>query len=842
MESRDEIVAIDRRRLRQSRRRERFESSLQDLRYAARGLARRPALLLVTTITLTIGIAATTVMFSVVDQLLLQPPPGVSEPESVKRIYYQGTRKGRTSTQSVTPYPMISKLRESVPAFGDVAGSFRSSVTLGRGVGARNIDVQLVSGNYFRLLGVRPQLGRTFVDAEDRVPITDRVAVVSDAFWRSELAGATDVLGRRLLVAGKDFVVVGVAPKGFTGIDRLNIDVWVPMGAMATDMHGEGWHNTANVTWVQAIARLRVDGTSDAAETQGTAAYRAMLREWNQPWRDSTGRVLLGTLVATQSPRGISEEGKVSLWLLGVSGIVLLIACSNVANVLLARTLQRRREIAVRLALGVSRSRLVCMLLTESALLAGTGAAAAVAVTFGVGRLVQQTLLPGMVWNSTVVDARVWGFTLGAMMLCVLLAGVAPAMYGMRTSVSATLKASEGSSSKSRPALRTALLVLQAALSVVLLVGAGLFVRSLRNVNTRDVGIDLSEVVRVTMNLRGAGFEASQIEDIYRRGRERLRALPSVEEVSVLRGSVPLASENAMGFRIPGVDSLPGLPGGGPYGAIIESNFLSTVGARVLRGRNFSMAEDRVPTRTMLINEMLAKAYFGADDPVGKCVMVRADSVCTEIIGVVENVMLVSLVNDDRAMVYLAARHPLVGQATPQAMLVRAPNNADAVARQARKDLQQLSPGMPYVEVASFADLVAPQLRPWRLGATMFTLLGGIALGIAVVGLYGVMALLVSQRTHEIGVRMALGANAMDVVRLVSWQSIRAVLTGLAVGLGSAVIASRWIADLLYETSPRDPAVYASAALVLILAAVVASVVPARRATGTDPARALRAE
>jgi len=267
-------------------------------------------LLIVTTTALTIGIAANTVMFGVVDQLLLRAPAHVVDPDRVKRVYYQQSYKGKISAQAVTAYPMIPQLRTKVSAYGEVAGTFRASVTLGRGPDARSVDVQLVSANYFGLLGVQPRLGRTFAASEDRVPQADRVALVSDRFWKSELGETTDVIGRRLYVADKDFVIIGVAPEGFRGIDRLNIDLWVPIGALATDMYGEGWHNTPNASWVQVIARLRSDATPELAETQSTGAYRALLREWKQPWRDSTGRVVVGPVVATRTPNGLSPEGK----------------------------------------------------------------------------------------------------------------------------------------------------------------------------------------------------------------------------------------------------------------------------------------------------------------------------------------------------------------------------------------------------------------------------------------------------------------------------------------------------------------------------------------------------
>lgn len=840
-ESRRELIAVDQRRFGRAQRREHLMSLIDDIRYAARSLSRRPSLLAVTIGALTIGIAANAVMFGIVDQLLLQPPAHVTAPDDVKRVYFSDKDKGSAfvSVQPFTTYQVVTRLREQASAFSHVSAFYRTTATLGRGEGARSIDIQLVSGNFFQLLGVQPAAGRALHPDDDRVPIGEQVAVISHTFWTRELAESQDAIGRAVIIAGKPFIVVGVAPAGFTGIDRRNVDFWVPVSSMAEDLFGAGWHNVDDAWWVQIIARIRDDAMTAQAEAQASTAYQALIREWRSSVRDSTSSIVLGTLIGTRTPWGISVESKVSLWLMGVSAIVLLIACANVANLLLARTLQRRREIAVRLALGVSRWRLVRMLLSETALLAGTSAISALLLSYWAARVVQQTLLPGVMWNGNIMDGRVLAFTIAATVLTVLLAGLAPALQGLHTPLIHGLKQASRQVSEGRSHVRTSLVVVQAALSIVLLVGAGLFITSLRKVNERDVGIDLDRVVRVTMNLANAGFDRPQIEDIYRQAQERLVTVPGVDEVSVVVGTMPTAGALGIGLRIPGIDSLPRLPGAGPYGAFVQANFFPTVGARIVRGRNFTADEERFPSRTMIINEMLATSYFGERDPVGTCIWQENDTLCTEIVGVAENVMLFSVSGDQRAMIYLPSS---MAPRAPLGMVVRVHGDTKQVAMRIRSELQSLSPNMPYVRVASYAELVAPQLRPWRLGATMFSLMGAIALMIAVVGLYGVMAFLVSQRTHEIGVRMALGAQRADVVRLVAWQSARAVLLGLVLGSVLAAIASRWIAELLYETSARDPQVYLGAALALALAATVASIAPARRATAIHPAQALRAE
>jgi putative ABC transport system permease protein len=841
-QSQRELARVDRRRVATERREERLMSFADDLKYAARSLARRPTLLFVTTVTLSLGIAANAIMFGVVDQLLLRPPAYVTGPDAIKRIYYRDMEHGKANINSVTTYPVLTALRSNAPAFSELAAyGYAGEFSLGRGRDAQNVAVQLVSGNYFRLLGVRPLLGRALEDNDDRVPDGEAVAIVSFGLWQQQLGGDAQAIGRTLLLQGKTFTVVGIAPRGFAGIDKQRVDVWLPVSSIGDDVLGPGWHNTTHMWWAQIIGRVRDDVTPDVAAEQATAAYRGLVREWKDPFRDSTSSVVLASIIGTRTPNGLSRESKVSLWLLGVSGIVLLIACANVANLLIARTLERRREIAVRLALGVSRGRLVRMLLTESALLAFVGSAMAMGIAYGASHLVQHVLLPNIVWSESVLDARVLAFTLGVTVICMLLAGLAPAFQGMSTKVSEGLKASSRQVAGGRGQLRFALLLAQAALSVILLVGAGLSVRSLRNVVAREVGIDRDRVLRITMPLSRFGFDTLQIEDIYRRGVERLRAVPGVTNVAVARLTFPMGNASASGFSVPGV-ARPAFSSGGPYNSAVTSGFFATIGARIVRGRDFTPAEERNPARVVIVNEAIANAYWPNTDPIGQCAKYGADSACSEVIGVVRNVLQFSLIRDDRAIVYAPPLHPGNRRARPGAMLVRVSSDPATIIPIVRRELQALAPTMPFVDVKSYGALVAPQLQPWRLGATMFTLFGAIALIIAAVGLYSVMAYWVSQRTHEIGVRMALGARRSDVVRLVAIQSSRPIIAGLILGGVIAFVASRWIMDMLYETSPHDPAVYGAAALVLALAAMVASIVPARRSSSVDPAQAIRTE
>jgi predicted permease len=838
--SQRELAEVDRRRLGRTHSREILMSAWDDFRYSARSLLRRPALMAISVSALTISIAASAVMFGVIDQLMRRPPSGVAAPDEVKRIYFSELRGKDVSTGPVTSYPLVSALQSGVPSL-DVAAFFGGSHTLGLGRDARSVKIQTVSGNYFSVLGVVLPAGRAFTAAEDDPSNPTRVAVVSDAYWRGELGQARDAIGRAVTIDGNPFSIIGIAPPGFSGIDRERTDVWVPVSALAAQGFGAKWHSDAGSYWIQAFGRLRRGATAQLAESQGTAAFRNEIRAEKMPWRDSAGTVVLGTLIGTRTPNGFSPESKVSLWLMGVALIVLLIACANVANLLIARTIDRRREIAVRLALGVSRGRLLRQLLSEAALLAGVAAIASVILAQMGSRFVERTLLPGIVWTDSVLDARVLAFTLGAAVVCILLAGAIPAAQGMATDVADGLKSSSRQIAGGRGGLRQALLATQAALSIVLLVGAGLFVNSLRNVVRRDVGIDIDHSMAVSMDLRHFGFSRPDIDATFQTALARATNVPGVRTAAMVWTTVPGSNASAMGVTLPGRAKEPELHGGGPYYGGIGANFFAAIGARILRGRDFTSSEERAPARVMIVNQMLADAYWPGADPIGQCARLGSDSTCTMIVGVAQNIMLFRMIKDDRAMIYLPPLHPMLG-GPPGAIIVRTVGDPAQVIPELRRAIQSVAPNMPFVSIRPYSEVVAPQLRPWRLGATMFTLFGAIALIIAAVGLYSVMAYWVSQRTHEIGVRVALGARTSDVVRLVTLQGSRAIGAGIVLGAAIALVASRWIAGMLYETSPRDPRVYLAAAVVMAIAGGMASVVPARRSARVDPAIALRTE
>jgi predicted permease len=532
-----------------------------------------------------------------------------------------------------------------------------------------------------------------------------------------------------------------------------------------------------------------------------------------------------------------SPVARVAVWIAGVAAIVLLIACANVANLLLARALFRRREMALRLALGASRARIVAQMITETLVLAFGGAVAGLAAAHW-GTAILRSLFLGDAGATDVVrDSRTLVFAGVAAVLAGLLTGLAPALQAGRHTLAPALKAGARDGTYQRSRMRTALLILQGALSVVLLVGAGLFVRSLHNVRALRLGFDVDRVLYIHPNPRGLKLSATESAQLARRLVEEARTIPEV--ASAARGiSVPFWSTEGVGFYVPGVDSIRRL---GTFTVQMASeDYFATLGTRILRGRGI-LATDRADgSLVAVVSEGMAKAVWPGKDALGQCIRLDSRSApCRTVVGVAENIQQNSLTEAQTLQFYVA-----IEQLRPEEaiLFVRTKGNATEYAELVRRRLQPLMPGAGYVSVTPMRDILDPRQRSWQVGATMFALFGGLALVLAAVGLYSVIAYTVAQRTQEIGVRIALGAQAPDVVRLVLGEGVRFALTGITLGGLVAIVASRWVGPLLFSVSPKDPAVYAVVALVLLAAAMVASALPALRASRVDPNVALRSE
>ena len=811
-----------------------------DLRDAARRLRRDPGVTAIIVAILAVGIAATTIMIGVVDELLLRPPAGVAHADGVRRVHYASTapRPGST-TADRHGYPIVAAIRDRVPAFAVAAATHLADVTLGAGPEAQRVTAQLVDADYFRVLDLQPSAGRFFSTPPTNMP-PEAGVVLSHGFWRRSFGGDRTIVGRQLRVENMLFSVIGVAAAGFHGLENRPVDLWVPTPSLAPALLGPQWATNANRFAFGLIARLRPGVPGPVADQQTTAALLQALER--QPQFGREWKAFTAPLHRLRAPDGIPTEGKVGLWLLGVAGAVLIVAIANVVSLLLTRALARRREIALRIALGATRGRLLRQEFAESAVLTMTAAIAALVLTWAGRRFVEAVLLPNFAWSGSVVDLRVLGATMAIAVVTALVATIAPAAHAVSTEALATIRATPRGASRRIGWFRTGLLVSQLALSVVLLIGAGLFIRSLASVRAQDIGIDLDRVILLALPDR-PGIPMAEINALYADAAARIAGLADVERVSVARGSAPMSMSQAStvlrdGWTVSETNgrTMPTFTVAGP-------GLLETLGATIERGRGMTADDDREKALVVVINRALATAYWPDVDALGQCVRVGSQSApCSTIVGIVENVLSYDRANTSQPQIYLLPSHPAVPNVRPRALVVRSRFEAAALVPAVRQIVQSLRPDMPFVAVTTMAERAEPQLQPWRLGSAMFILFGAIAIVIAAVGLFSAMAYAVSQQSQEIGIRMALGASSWQVVARVCRRGALTVGAGAMLGLFVAWLLSSRIATLLYRTSPTDPFVFATVAGVLAVAGVVAALVPARRSTRVDPLIVLKAE
>lgn len=826
--------------------RDRLREVRDDVAYAMRSVFRERGYAAVVIITLALGIGANATMFGLLDRLLLTGPAHVVEPGDVYRFYVntRNEHDGSTNRFAQMHGPALMQLRAAVPSMTHASGYMTQTSTLGAGVEARQLRLGGVSASFFDLLGVRPALGRFFDEAEDTPPAGERVIVLSHALWQSEFGGRRDVAGETIMLSGRPYVIVGVAPAGFTGVLLEPRDGWVPLSSTLAASMGENWATEQYGLYLPVVARLRPGATPERAAAEATAAWRAAVQDGPESHREAHL-----TLHPTRADAGGDEpmEARVARWLMAVAVIVLLVACANVANLYFARGLRRRREIAVRLAMGISRGRLLRLLLTESMLLAVLGGIAALFVAYWGAGIVRTVLLPDFDWTTSPLNSRVLAVSAVVTLLVGVVTGLAPALLAGRPDLAPSLAGSVHAPPAPGRA-RSVLAVLQAAFCVLLLVGAGVFVRSMWSVYEMNLGVDADRVMAVSFEWQtppDLGDEERAELDARRRtfygeAAARLAAEPGVDAASVAVGSVFGAAYFAR-IRVDGLDSIPSMPGGGPYMSAISPGYFATLGTPVLRGRVFGPGEGAGTDPVVVVSRTTADALWPGSDPLGRCVYMATapDAPCSRVVGVVADLRRFRIVEDAAFQFYV----PLGQQPTWMSgvtLLARTSVRPDVMGEPLRRVLYGLEPSLRFVNMQPFSEYLEPQRRPWKLGATLFALCGVLALVIAALGLYSVIAYLVLHRRHEIGVRMALGAGRNDVMRMVLRQSLLLTGAGVIIGVVAALLAAPHVEPLLFETSAVDPAVFAVVAATLVAAAVAAGMLPAWRASRVQPTEALR--
>ena len=819
----------------------------QDFRYVLRAIRHAPGFSAMVVLTLGLGLGANAAMFGIIDRLLLRGPAHVVDPDRVVRIY--ATEKnpdGTESTRGTLGYVLFAHLREGSTAFDDLAVVARTEVTVGRGAEAHRATIGRASWNFFPLLGVKPVVGRFFSADEDRPPQGENVVVLEEGYWRRTFAGDRGVLGKTMVMGGIPYTIVGVAPQGFTGVQLERRDAWVPI-SLTYWGPGPSWVTDWNSSWLQIVGRLEPGVTAAEAGSRATVAHQ---RSFDGAATHSMRTATLSVAPLRFNAGGReTTEARVSRWLVAVAVIVLLIACANVANLFLARAARRQREVAVRLALGVGRGRLIRFLVAESLMLGLAGGAVGLALAYAGGRFVRGVLLPNVAWADAAVDLRVFALTALAAILTGVVVGLVPAVRGTRLELARALRAGVRDGGFARSRLRAALTVTQAALSVVLLVGAGLFVRSLSRAVGTELGLQPDRILVVSFDwpaTPGQSQEARQ-QERQRQGRfyddavVRARAIPGVEHAAVVVGTPFQSAMSLEKLRVPGRDSLPQLPGGGPFIRAVSEDYFAAAGTRLLRGRAFTAADVSMGQRVVVVNETMARVIWPNRDPIGQCLLMNAMP-CSHVIGVVEDARRFELREEPAMQYYIPIGQEQALGFGGRTMFVRPTGDPAAMIEPLRAEMRRLAPGLGYISVQRLQDIVDPQLRPWRLGATMFGVFGGLAILVAAIGLYSVISYLVTQRRHELAVRIAIGAEASNIVGLVVRHGLTLALIGVAVGLLITLNGARWIEPLLFETSPRDPVVYGLVIAVLIAATLLATAVPAWRASRTDPIEALRTD
>jgi putative ABC transport system permease protein len=824
-----------------------MDNLLKDLRYGLRMLIKNPGFTVVAVIALTLGIGANSAIFSVVNAVLLRPLP-YDDPD---KLMIMSERSPQLEGMSIS-YPNFLDWREQNQVFEHIAVFRRQSYNLTGSGEPERLTGGIVSADMFPALKATPIMGRTFTNDEDK-PGGALVTVLSYGLWQRRFGADPSIVGQSLTLNGKPYTVIGVMPQGFLFPSR--VELWIPVGH---EYSSPNWQNRGNHPGLYGVARLKEGVTLEQARTE-MDAIAARLEE-QYPNTNIGGRVSI-TPLYENVVRGIRPA---LLVLLGAVGFVLLIACANVANLLLARAAARQKEIAVRTALGASRTRLIRQLLTESVLLSlAGGALGLVLANWGVDLIV--AVSPNNIPRVAEIglDSRVVIFTLAVSMLTGIIFGLVPALQASKPDLNETLKdAGRGSTGGlHRQIVRRVLVVAEVALSLVLLVGAGLTIRSFYRLGQVNPGFSTDNLLTLQVSLPAAKYPTpEQRLNFYEQTRERIAALPGVQSAAVATG-LPLGNNgNQTSFTIEGQPDPP--PGETPLMEVvyISPDYLKTMNIPLLAGRAFSYDDkqsaqaDLLPGRAadsagrdspgvLIIDETFAKRYWPDEDPIGKRVRFGGrgrDNPLLTVVGIVGRVKMEGLnVDSNRVQGYLPYMRGPWNSMTFVARTAGDPQNLAAAARQ---EVLAVDGDLPVFSVRTLEQIQADSVAPQRLNMLLLGIFAGVALILAGVGIYGVMAYSVTQRTHEIGIRMALGARRGDVVKLVVGQGMLLSLVGVALGLGAAFALTRVMSSLLFEVSATDPATFFGISALLVGVALVACFVPALRASRVDPMVALRYE
>ena len=818
-----------------------FEALRQDVRYGVRILRRSPLFTLTAALSLAIGIGATTTIFSLASAFLMPPRPGLTDPSRLVDI-------GRTQdgggfdTVSFPNYQDVKARAQSVEIY-----AFREPQPMGLGGrdGAERIYGMVVTANYFTVLGTRPAAGRLLQAADDRQG-ADPMTVLSYDLWQRRFGGDTAFPGQTIVLNGRTFAVVGIAPNGFQGTTLLKPDLWVPMSALGAAMTRMNSNilTLRRAVWLQMGGRLNPGFTVGQANAELMSIGTVLEREYPDDNRGKNFRVAPSTIV----PGAISMVAGFLALLGAIVGLVLLIACVNVSGMLLARAAARRREIAVRLAMGAARMRLVRQLLTETTMVFVTGCMLALPLSAWLTSLLLAIIpqLPVPVGLSVATDWRVLGFGVALSAFAAVLSGLAPALQASRADLLPALKLAGADGLDGGPGrlrLRNALVIGQVTMSLMLVIAGGLFLRALQHAANIEPGFDQTHVDVVSFDLSLGGYTAETAPNFMRDLLARTSSIPDVEATGAA-SDLPLdgGRMGLGGVKVAGVTP----PSGGTYLSpdwnVIAPGHFRTLKQPIVRGRDFTDGDIAGTLRVAIVNEALARQYWPGQDPIGKQMEVEGSpgspGAVLTVVGVAKDARVMSLSSPAEPYLYV----PFAQQYLPRiSLLVRTRSGASAVPH-VRQIVRQLNPNMPVTQTVPLTQVTAIGLVPQRIAAAVAGSLGIVGLLLSAIGIYGVTAYAVSRRTREIGIRIALGADRGRVLRLVLRQGFVLGALGVAIGVAIAAAGSRLLESLLYGVRGLDPITFAGACILFAAVTLGATYIPARRATRVDPMTALRNE
>jgi predicted permease len=819
----------------------------QDLRYGARMLWKQPGFTLIVALTLSLGIGANGVIFNLVNALLLRPLP-VEKPEELAAVYTSDFSSGDFGSSS---YPDYVDFRDRNRVFAELV-AYQMPQPLSLNIDGTNERMfgEIVSGNYFSALGLKPSLGRGFLPEEDKRPGERAVAVVSHKLWQRRFGGDPAIAGRSVKINGHPFTIVGVAPEKYAGLLRgFAADWWIPAMMMRQAAPGSDNLTERGNRSFLVMGRMKPGVTLRQAQADFNTIAAQLYKEWPQHW-ENIRRQSRNISVTPESEARLMPDMRMPIvifmaLLMAVAGLVLLIACANIANLLLAQASARRKEIAVRLALGAGRWRLIRQLLTESVLLALLGGAAgALLAGWGADLLLAiKPPLPIPVELDLHGDWRVFGFMSGLSLLTGIVFGLTPALAASRPDVAGSLKDETGAAHTGgrRGRLRGSLVVVQVALSLLLLICAGLFLRSLRNASSIDTGFDADNLLALSMDLQLQGYDETKGRNFTDQLVDRVRSLPGVVSAS-LTDQLPLGFGARRGMTIEGYTAQLG-ESTEIQSSLVAPGYFETLRIPLLQGRTFQQQDNANAPGVALINEAFARRYWPGQQPLGKRVQMGAvrsgvnDAPYLTVVGVTSDGKYSTLGEEATPFIYLNLTQNFVLSPT---LIARTRGNPLDSLPAVRGEVAALDKNLPLYDVKTMRQHLGLALLPARLAGGVLGVFGLVALTLAAAGVYGVMAYSVAARTREIGIRMALGANARDVLRLVTRQGMTLVAIGMAIGLAAALALTQLLKSLLFGVSATDPLTFAVISLLLTAVASLACWIPARRATKVDPMVALR--